>query len=172
MQGSAYNQIFAQRSMIDGAIVTYGRCFVSGSRYEAADVKPLVEEMGDDALAVHDEAMRWRHRHVAHRVDADWEHSDVRILWTSFGTGQPTFRIRLVTTLAPEEEFAVKLGAHAKTLADRVWEKRLIPLRDHYFADVDPVKLQNIRDRHAAPYQPPQQQEGTIGVTLNIGDIQ
>ncbi len=169
IRGRSYEQVFTRRSMIDGAIVTYGRCFVSGSRYEAAEVKPLVDEMGDGALAVHDEAMRWRHRHIAHRVDADWEQSDVRVLWGAFKTAQPTFRIRLVTALGPDEEFAVKLGEHTKTLADRVWEKRLIPLKDRYFADVDPAKLQLVRDHHAVPYEPPQQGEGMIGVTLDIG---
>ena len=172
IQWSSYEQVFTRRSMIDGAIITYGRCFLSGSRYEAAEVEPLVNQMGDDALAVHNEAMRWRNRHVAHRVDTDWEQSDVRILWRAFGTAPPTFRIRLVTALGPDDEFAVKLGEHAKTLADRVWEKRLIPLKDRYFADVDPVKLQNVRDHHAATYEPPQQREGVIGVTLDIGDTQ
>lgn len=165
-------QLFTRRSMIDGAIVTYGRCFVDGSRYEAAQVQPLVDEMGDDALAVHNEAMRWRHRHVAHRAGTEWEQANVRILWTAFGTALPTFRIRLVTALGPDDEFAVQLGEHAKTLADRVWEKRLIPLKDRYFAGADPVKLQRVRDHHAGPYEPPQQREGVIGVTLNIGDIQ
>ncbi len=143
--------VFTRRSMIDGAIIAYGRCFVDGSHYEAARVKPLIDEMGDDAVTVHEETMRWRHRHVAHRVKANWQESDVRILWGEFGTASPTFRIRLVSTLGPGEEFVVKFGEHAKALADRVWENRLTPLKDRYFAQVDPVKLQNVRDQHAAP---------------------
>ena len=123
--------------------------------------------MGDDALAVHNEAMHWRDEHVAHRVNSDWEQSDVRLLWSASGTAEPTFRIRLVTALGPDEEFAVKLGEHAKALADRVWEKCLVPLKDRYFVDVDPVELQRARDHRAAPYEPPQG-EGVIGVTLNI----
>lgn len=173
VQGRGFEQVFTRRSMIDGAIIAYGRCFAKGSRYGAGEVKvkPVVDEMGDDALAVHGEAMRWRNQHVAHRANADWEQSDVRLLWGASGTAQPTFRVRLVTAPGPDEEFAVKLGEHAKALADRVWEKRLIPLRDRYFAEVDPVKLQNLRD-HAAPYEPPPQREGVIGLTLNIGDTQ
>ncbi len=160
--------------MIDGAIIAYGRCFVKGSRYKAAkvNVKPLVVEMGDDAINVHDKAMHWRDKHVAHRVNAQLEQSDVRLLWGASGTAQLTFRIRLVTTLGPDEEFAAKLGEHAKPLADHVGEKRLIPLKDRYFAKVDPGELQRIRDHHAVPYEPPQQGEGVIGVTFDIGDIQ
>jgi hypothetical protein len=165
----AYESAFTRRAMIDGAIVTYGRAFVGGARHDIADAYALVTEMGERALQVHDEAMRWRHRHVAHRVEADWEHSDVRLLWGAFGELAPTFRIRLVTALGPDNDFAAELGEHSKALADRVWENRLIPIKDRYFASVDRAQLATIKSHHAAPYTPPPQPQGTIGVELDIG---
>jgi hypothetical protein len=166
---SVYSQPFTRRAMIDGAIVAYGRAFVGGARSEVANALPLVEEMGDNALSIHGEAMRWRHRHVAHRVDAEWEQGDARLLWGEVGAGSPTIRIRVVTAIGPEEHFASLLMHHAKTLADRVWERRLIPLKDKYLAKVDGPQLTLVKKHHAAVYEPPPPPEGAVGLTLDIG---
>lgn len=38
---------FVRRSMLDGAIVAYARCFTGGARRDVIDLEPLVDQMGD-----------------------------------------------------------------------------------------------------------------------------
>jgi len=136
--------------MIEGAIATYGRCFVDGTRYHTALLLPIVEGLGADAVDTHDEAMRWRHRHVAHRLESAWEQSEVSYLWTTDDVLTPQMRVRLVTTLGPDDEFADRLAEHSKLLANRVWEDRLVPLKDKYISETPVERLQALSSHHAA----------------------
>jgi hypothetical protein len=162
--------LFALRGLIEGALVTYGRVFTDGTRFAAADLATVVQEMGPAGQAVHEEAMRWRHRHVAHRLEKEWEQSGARLLWSDSADSSPTIRVRVVTSLGPDAEFSGKLEKHVQELANRVWERRLIPLKNSYLAKRDPRSLTVLKERHASAYEPPSQPEGTVGITITIGD--
>ncbi len=155
--------------MIEGAIATYGRCFVDGTRFHIANLQPIVDALGAEAVRTHDEAMRWRHRHVAHRLESAWEKSEVSYLWTTDDPLTPGMRVRLVTTLGPDDEFADSLAEHSTKLADRVWHDRLVPLKDKYLSETPAERLQALSRHHAAPSSSsPVTGPDHLGVTLNL----
>ncbi|MGH3569064.1 MAG: hypothetical protein ACRDRH_24185 [Pseudonocardia sp.] len=163
------SKIFTRRGMIEGAIATYGRCFVDGTRYHTALLLPIVEGLGSDAVGTHDEAMRWRHRHVAHRLESAWEQSEVSYLWTTDDALAPQMRVRLITTLGPDDEFADRLAEHSTLLANRVWEDRLVPLKEKYISETPVERLRSLSSHHAAQAPSiPVSDPDHLGVTLNL----
>jgi hypothetical protein len=61
------------------------------------------------------------------------------------------------------------LTGHCETLAARVWERRLWPIKKAYYDNLPPGKAEALLRYSARPYTPPPQPEGTVGVTLDLG---
>jgi hypothetical protein len=78
-------------------------------------------------------------------------------------------RVRLVTTLGPDDEFADRLAEHSMQLADRVWHDVLVPLKDKYISETPVERLQSLSSHHAAPSSStPVSGPDHLGVTLNL----
>lgn len=141
--------------MVDGAISAYGRCFVDSTRADAVDLLPIIKSFGLDAERVHDEALKWRHRHIAHRLESEWEHIDVKLYWPENKAGSVGIRATLTSTLGPDDEFADKLGKHCVELANYIWENELTPTKSRYIDDSkNAQRLETIRQYRAKPPEP------------------
>lgn len=63
--------MFGRRAMWDGAVVAYCRCFKTGR--QRALLGKMLDSLNPSQRARHDEAMHWRDKHIAHRVDKKLE---------------------------------------------------------------------------------------------------
>ena len=102
--GTQPDEYFARRGLLDGAVITYARCFADGTRTKLADIRSVLDGLDDHELSTHKTVLWWRNKHVAHRVDPDLEQVDVTLLWANWGSNAPTLRCRVVSTIRPETE--------------------------------------------------------------------
>lgn len=119
--------IFTRRAMWDGAVIAYCRCYKTGRR--RALLKQLLDELTPPERARHDETIRWRDRHIAHRVDPDLE--TAAAIATLDAAGR-LLKIegRVTTSTYPPEQEVAELAGLVTLLKDRVWETRLVPLEN------------------------------------------
>lgn len=99
---------------------------MSGRREQ--QIKGLLAEFGQEVQEFHDELMRWRNHHVAHRVDDAREQTEARAIIDTAGEQIKAIRVTVSPTLGPEdegEEVASRFMGHVKVLRDLVWTQRL-----------------------------------------------
>ena len=65
--GIERTNMFARRALWDGAVIAHSRCFKSGVR--RALLRQLLDDLSPPQRERHAETIRWRDRHIAHRVD-------------------------------------------------------------------------------------------------------
>jgi hypothetical protein len=160
---------FARRGLLDGAVITYARCFVGGRRTPDADLGSLVAALPPDLLEVHEAVMWWRDKHVGHRVDAQLESVGVTLLWGAFGTNAPTLRTRVVTQVRPDDpDFESKFEQMALLLANRIWEEFLHPLQQELLEQLGQEKLMALKSS-AMPLREPTLPTASILVSMDIG---
>lgn len=166
--GTDPSDYFARRGMLDGAVITYARCFADGRRTNLADIRPVLEGLSEEELKTHETLMWWRNKHVGHRVDPDLEQVEVTLLWGNWGQNAPTIRTRVVSVIRPEAEgFEEAFETLAKKLADRIWEQFLYPIQQEVLAELG-SQLTQLRTR-ASPFHETPLPIGTIRVAMDIG---
>lgn len=157
---------FVRRGLLDGAVVTYCRCFGTGKR---PSVKALVEKLSTKQRGIHDAARDWRDHHVAHRVDQKLETVDVSMLWGNFGALDPMLRVRLAADVVPDHRgFENGFEKLAERLANRIWAELLRPAQDALLAELGAAKIAELKAQ-ACPIAEPKRPDGVMGVTLNVG---
>ena len=161
-------KVFERRALVDAAVVAYGRLFNDGSRKGVVDLTPWIDELGPEAHAVHEEALKWRHGHVAHRGKNDLEHLTVTLLWENFGSTQPGLRLRMESTTGPDDDLARDLLAICELFRNWIWERKLWPLQQETLAAHGPKALDGMRSK-AQPFQERSNVERAIRVTQDIG---
>jgi len=127
--------LFVRRALWESAVIAYGRTVSGGSRQ--LQVRELLPLMGDDAAACHEDAMRWRNKHVAHRQDRARELLTTHAVLDPVARGVTGIRVRVAPALGPEDdggELATRLQAHVHTLRNLVWEQRIRPLEAEVIA--------------------------------------
>ena len=169
--GTDPSDYFARRGLLDGAVITYARCFADGTRTKLADIRPVLDGLSADALKTHETVIWWRNKHVGHRVDPELEQIDVTLLWGDWGRNAPTIRTRVVSTIRPEaESFEVAFEALAKKLADRIWERFLYPIQQEVLAEIGSERLAQMKAQ-ASPFKEVPLPIGTIRVAMDIGSV-
>ena len=132
------SQMFIRRALWEQAVIAYARCFTTGRRRQLPE--SLRQRMVGGSVKVHDEIMRWRNQHVAHRVESDFEEASVTLTYRSDEDEPVSTRIRVRLSMGPEDErLADALATLADGLKDRLWpdwfprlEEQLL---DRYRAD-------------------------------------
>lgn len=129
-----FSNVFARRAFWESAVVSYGRM-------EALDWKKSRdlehEELlraagGEKALAFHAEIMGWRHGHVAHRKDKEFEDTALVAQYADeFGDELVALRLKVSTAVGPADDSrqAVEFRGHVKRIRDTLWENYLNPPR-------------------------------------------
>jgi hypothetical protein len=162
--------LYQRRALIDDALITYGRLFNSGARKGIVNLRPWIDELGPESVALHEEAMRWRDKHVAHRDDNDLEHMIVTVLWQQFGTAKPALRLRLETSTGPDNDLATDLQAMVEMLRNWVWERELWPRQQEWFEALGPTALEGMR-RQARPHKDTKTVPQAIRITQDLGSL-
>jgi hypothetical protein len=169
--GKDPDHYFARRGLLDGAVITYARCFADVTRTPQAKIRTLLDGLTSDDPAVHETALWWRIKHVGHRVDTILESISTHLLWANFGANAPTIRVRLTTRVFPElNDFEPGFEALALLLAQRIWEAHPYPLQQELFAELGMEKMLEMK-ANARLYHEPPYAVGTIGVSTDIGSI-
>ena len=86
---------------------------------------------GADALAFHEEVMRWRHDHVAHRLSKDFEAVDVVAHYGDDEVARPdVIGLTVSTWRGPQDDSpeAVQFREHVTRLRDTLWVEYLAPI--------------------------------------------
>lgn len=161
-------KVFERRALVDAAVVAYGRLFNDGTRKGVVDLTSWLDELGPEVQALHDEALRWRHGHMAHRGKNDLEHLTVTVLWEKFGSTQPALRLRMESSSGPDDDFARDLLAVCELLRNWIWERKFWPLQQAALAALGPRALDGMRSR-AQPYKDRSNVERALRVTQDIG---
>ena len=122
LTGKAMEQIFVKRALWEQAVVAYARCFNTGRGRPLPH--QLREQIGEDSLQVHDEIIRWRDKHVAHRVDQQLQRTHVSLTYPGGQNRAQSVRVRVEQPTGPEDErLADALLTLAERLKDRLWER-------------------------------------------------
>jgi hypothetical protein len=131
--------LFARRSLWEAAVVAYGRTAANGRRPQR--IADLLSMLTTDARECHEEVMKWRNQHVAHRVDEGREQVEVKAI---LDTKQQTVKrvdISVMPILGPEEEgsdFADRFEWHVTALGEVCWQERIRPLESRIIAEQTP----------------------------------
>ncbi len=129
---------FQRRGLFEAAIVGCGRTVKNGSRQQTKLVL-MVDDLGADAQQTYADALQWRDKHIAHRVDQSREqvHTTAVIVAGAISSIQ----ITVAPTMGPEDEgtdFADRFATHVKTLRDLVWPKYIKPLEGDVIREQSP----------------------------------
>jgi hypothetical protein len=159
---------FPRRGLIDGAVITYGRCFKPDPR--GIDLRPLAETMlTADEVEVHKVVLRWRDKHTGHRVDPKLETISARLLWGDWGRDAATIRVRLVTAYMPDlPDFEQRFENLALRMSILIWEARIYPLQQSILSELGDDKLQAMK-LTARPYHEQDWPGPRIGAHINVG---
>jgi hypothetical protein len=121
--------VFVRRALWESAVISYGRLGQSTQRRKI-DLGALFAASGDSgASEFHDEIMRWRHGHVAHRADAAFE--SVKALLCVDGLGSPhALQLVVEPAIGPQddENLVERFRAHVFLLRNTIWESFMAPL--------------------------------------------
>jgi hypothetical protein len=158
-QGS---QLFARRALWEQAVVAYGRCFKTGPRRQLPD--RLRAQMVGGSVRVHDEVLRWRDKHVAHRVDKELEWTSISLTYPEGESKPRSVRVRVQLPMGPEDDrLADALAELAGGLKDRLWEQ--------WFPELERAILErygtDIAARAAASLFQGHQRPNTYAVTID-----
>lgn len=140
--------VYLRRALWEEAIIAYARCFTSGRRPQVPS--ELIDQLSPDEQSIHRAALRWRHKHVAHRVEDMFESVETSLVYRPTETEPRAARIRLTVMIGPDDaDLPDRLGQIAKALKDRIWTDHMAPteieLLDHHRND--PA----VRNRAALP---------------------
>lgn len=128
--------IFTRRALWESAIVSYGRMAMS-DRVRGVEYRELLEACGgESAMAVHERAMDWRHGHVAHRRNKEFEAVDV--LASFDGEGLASVQLTVTPVVDPKGDggFVEEFTGHVERLRNALWERYLAPLAERLVARV------------------------------------
>lgn len=163
------DNLFVRRGLLDGAVITYARCFAKGPRTNQADIRSLLEPLSDEERQIHETVLQWRDKHVGHRVDKTLEDVAPFLLWGDWGRNAPTVRLRLVTRYTPALlDFDQRFEDLALRLSISIWEEFLYPLQQELLADLGPEKLAEFK-QESAVWHSSQVAPGAFAVNLDIG---
>jgi hypothetical protein len=155
-------QMFARRALWEQAVVACGRCFKSGRRRQYP--AELLEGISAERRAIHEEVLRWRDKHVAHRVLDEMEWARISLEYPYAAQKPEVVKVRIETPMGPDDESTVGAFAeHAKALRDRLWKARFPDLQsrilEKYASDDE------ARSKATAVTNP--FRKGRYGVTIN-----
>jgi hypothetical protein len=143
--------IFTRRALWEQAVIAYGRCFTSGRRPQVP--AGLVDQLSPSARAIHEAALIWRNKHVAHRVESSFESVEAFLVYRPDEAEPRAIRVRATVSAGPDDpKLATQLGQIAKGIKDRLWVEYIGPLEiqllDHHRNDsAARAKAQSVPDR-------------------------
>ena len=152
------SNIFHRRALWESAVVSYGRVGFSDQKRKVS-FRDFVEEVaGTDGLALHDRIMDWRHGHVAHRRDAEFESVETVLAFANGSTSPNALRVVLGVDAGPRDdsEFVTAFRQHVKVMRDAMHEKKLAPLAVDIAGDINsgriarPTELRPADDQSSA----------------------
>ena len=116
--------LITRRALWESAIVSYGRMGASDER--KVEWETFVRTIGGDgAFALHQDLMRWRHEHVAHRTGAQFETVTVSAI---FGETRELNLIcgHVATNVGPSSaEYVQRFHDHVDSLMNYIWTKKM-----------------------------------------------
>lgn len=126
------SNMFGRRAMWDGAVVAYCRCYKTG-RHRALLAK-MLDGLTPPQRARHNEAMRWRDKHIAHRVDKKLETVMVVAI---VDPADQVVKVegRVTTSMSPAESTIAEFAEVVDLLKNRVWEEGLVPTKNSLIAE-------------------------------------
>lgn len=159
------DRLFIRRSMWEGAVVGYGRCFTSGRRKSKVPDRFITEL--DPVLAARHRATReLRNWHVAHRVEPTFETVDVTAVFLNQTDNICSIRARVATRAGPENENdAAELQRLAFHLMNRVWRECSVPLEAELMTSEEPRSP--ALSRRAVPWVLGCQPDNQVIITVN-----
>lgn len=136
--------MFRRRAYWESATVSYGRLIVSDKKRKIPFKEFIGEVTGDDGLALHEQIMDWRHRHVAHRTGAEYESVETVLAFENGSATPNALKIVLGVDMGPldDSEFVQAFQQHVKMLRDAMYERKLHPLGEEiieYFNATRPL---------------------------------
>jgi hypothetical protein len=156
--------LFVRRALWEGAVAAYGRTATTGSRQ--LQINELLEALGPDARRCHDDVMRWRNKHVAHRQDRQRETVTASAVIDSHHGRVRGVRIRVSPATGPEEDgsnLLPRFRDHIRTLRDLTWEQRLRPFEAQVLAECGP-QFQRLLETATAPSEP----DGSFSIQIDL----
>jgi len=120
--------VFARRALWEAAVVAYGRMAVSDRRRKV-EVDDLLDVCGgDDARALHERIMDWRHGHIAHRNRTEFEQVTVAAHYDD-SDELDTITLVVAPAVGPLDEGMLdQFESHIYRLRNTLWERFLAPL--------------------------------------------
>jgi hypothetical protein len=123
------SEMFVKRALWEQAVIAYGRCFNTGRRRKLPD--RLQAQMAGDSPHVHEEVLRWRNQHVAHRVDETLERTSVTLTYPAGQSVPQSVQVRVELAIGPEDEKLPEAFAELVTqLKNRLWEQEFPKLEE------------------------------------------
>ena len=100
-----FSTAFMRRALWESAVVSYGRIAAS-DRQRKLDHEDLLKAAGgEDALAFHEQVMRWSHDHVARRLSKEFEAVEVFAHHTNEAAERPALvGLRVSTWRGPKDD--------------------------------------------------------------------
>jgi hypothetical protein len=133
------SNIFGRRGMWDGAVIAYCRCYKTGRR--RALLKQMLDDLTQPQRASHDEAILWRDKHIAHRVDAKLERVSA-VAVVDADNQVLEVQGKVTTSMSPSEVAIAEFAKLVVCLKDRVWETRLKPLEQALKEEFNSTNIQ------------------------------
>lgn len=121
--------VFVRRALWESAVISYSRVGQS-TKKRKIDLDALIAASKDPgASAFHNEIIKWRHGHVAHRHDATFESVDTLLCLDGLST-PAALRIVVEPDVGPEddEQLTEHFRAHVHLLRNTLWELFMVPL--------------------------------------------
>ncbi|GAB08251.1 hypothetical protein GOARA_006_00100 [Gordonia araii NBRC 100433] len=117
--------IFQRRALWESAVIAYGRATQSERGRKVGFQTFVTETLTPGQIATHERIMDWRHGHVAHRRDDEFEEVCTEIVLRD---GVPTeLRVGVGIDAGASQDFVEEFQAHVFMLRNHVWEKKLAP---------------------------------------------
>jgi hypothetical protein len=154
--------LYVRRGLWEEAVIAYARCFRTGRRRKLPEA--LKAQMGENAVRVHKDILKWADKHVAHRVDRKLEPTEVTLTYAEKADVPSSVRVRVEFPIGPEDErLANGLSDLAKGLKDRLWEQ-WFPKLEHQLL----VKYRTDDDkRSSAAVYPQAKTPGRVVLTID-----
>jgi hypothetical protein len=116
------SEIFTRRALWEQAVIAYARCFGTGRRERVPD--HIMRGISSDLLEVHEEVLKWRNTHVAHRVEAKFERAEATVVYSAGSDDPESVRVRVHLPVGPNEEsFADDFEKLADKIKNAIWEQ-------------------------------------------------
>lgn len=160
--------LFPKYALIDDAVISYMRSFTSGKRRGVVDLLPWIAELGLESQALHEQAVRWRDKHIAHHDDETAAHMTLTLLWGQFGATQPGLRVRYERSLGPDDDFAHDFLAMCELLRNWIWERELWPQQQTWLQELGPDAIDGMRAK-ARPHSDKANVINALRVSQDIG---